>query len=307
MIATRAISAALAAALLASVSASAQTDQSPPQGASQGGAPGVEWDKKRLDRLERSVDRLENTIAHMKPDKAPPNLVEPDPEVIALEARADELNQRVTDMQDALAKVNGALDAANLEIDRSHKAEADARGVNDALTTRVAQLESKLAAMEQAQAAAAAPAANAAGGQLGAGGPTGATTGDSATDFHAAMQLVLNDNWSEAAKAFSDFVQRWPNAPEAAEAHYWLAETYYRRDDQPNSALEYAASIKDWPHSKWAPDATVKLAYAFSYLGRNKDACATLGEFDRRYGKAAGASVKSRAETLKTKAKCGRS
>lgn len=300
----------LAGALLFTVGASApalsQDDGPPPQAAQAQPPAGIEWDKKRLDRLERAVERLENTIAHMRPDKAPPNLVEPDPEVVALEARADELTAHIGDLESALRKVNGDLDNASLALDRSHKAEADDRAANDALSARVTALEGKIADMEKAQAAAAAAApAPAADGSAAPGSLGPSPTGDSAAEFRSAMALMTNGDYSGASKAFADFVGRWPNAPETPEAHYRLAETYYVRDDQPNSALEYAASLKDWPHAKWAPDATVKLAQAFSNLGHDKDACATIGEFDRRYAKEATASVKSRAATLKTKAKCG--
>ena len=117
--------------------------------------------------------------------------------------------------------------------------------------------------------------------------------------------MMTSGDYTAASNAFAAFVAKWPNAPETPEAHYRLAETYYIRDDQPNSALEYAASLEGWPRAKWAPDATVKLAQAFSNLGHDKDACATLSEFDRRYAKDATTSVKGRAATLKTKAKCG--
>ena len=183
-----------------------------------------------------------------------------------------------------LRKINGDLDTANLELDRSHKAEAETRAANDALTARVTALEGKIADIEKAQAAAAAAAAAApaADGSTGAtGGSMGAApTGDSTAEFHSAMALMTNGDYAGASQAFAAFVAKWPGAPETPEAHYRLAETYYVRDDQPNSAaLETAASLKDWPHAKWAPDATVKLALAFSNLGHDKDACATLGGF----------------------------
>ena len=311
MISKRILPAVLMGALLFTVGASAPALSQDERPAAAGpAAPGIEWDKKRLDRLERAVERLDNTIAHMKPDRAPPNLVEPDPEVVALEARADEMTAHIGDLESALRKINGDLDNANLELDKSHKAAADAHAANDALAARVAALEGKIADIEKAQAAAAAAAAPppAADGSTGvSGGSMGAApTGDSAAEFRSAMALMTNGDYSGASQAFAAFVAKWPNAAETAEAHYRLAETYYVRDDQPNSALEYAASLKDWPHAKWAPDATVKLAQAFSNLGHDKDACATLGEFDRRYAKDATASVKSRAVSLKTKAKCGR-
>jgi tol-pal system protein YbgF len=311
MIAKRILPAVLAAALTGAVSASAQNyPVDPPQDgrpapadAVQAPPPAVEWDKKRLDRLERAVERLENTIARIKPDKAPPNLVEPDPEVLALEARADDLTNRVNDLESALRKVNGALDTANIEIDRSHKAEADARAASQALEARVTALEAKLSDMEKAAQAAAQP-PQAAQVQPAAGG-SGLPPGDPAADFKAAMDLLLGADFVNAGRAFQDFIAKYPNAPEIPEAHYRLAETYYGREDLKDAVVEYATAIQDWPRARWAPDATVKLAYAFDSLQKAHDACATLGEFERHYAKEAPASVKTRALALKSKAKCG--
>jgi tol-pal system protein YbgF len=312
MIAKHALPAVLTAALLASAlgatAAWAQSDQGGPAAAAP--APGIEWDKKRLDRLERAVDRLENTIAHQRPDRAPPNLVEPDPEVIALESRTDDLTQRLTDLQDVLTKVNGALDTANIEITRSHKAEADERAANEELKARVAQLETKLTAMEQAAQAAQAAQAGApntlgggAAGQPGDGGGAAAPS-DPAGDFKVAMDLILSNDFTGAGRAFNAFVTKYPDDAHAPEAHYWLGEIAFRLDDQQNAVAEYAKAIERYPKAKWAPDAMVKLARGLAYLKHPHEACAALGEFETRYARSAGASVKASAASVKTAAKC---
>ncbi len=308
MIVKHAIPAVLTAALLASaVGAGAAWSQAEPQGAA-APPPGIEWDKKRLDRLERAVDRLENTIAHQRPDKAPPNLVEPDPEVIALESRADELNTRITDLQDVLTKVNGALDAANIEINRSHKAEADERSANDELRGRVAALETKLAALEQAaQAAQQAQTAGqlppqGGGADAGGGAPVAS---DPAADFKIAMDMISSGDFSGANHAFTGFVAKHPDDARAPEAHYWLGEIAFRMADQQNAVAEFAKAIERWPKTRWAPDAIVKLAQGLNNLHQPKQACAALGEFDRRYAKGAPASVMANALTVKSSAKCG--
>jgi tol-pal system protein YbgF len=302
----RILPAVLTGALLLAASASvpALGQDSGPQAQTPPPA-GVEWDKKRLDRLERAVERLENTIARIKPDRAPPNLIEPDPEVVALEARADELTARIGDLESALRKVNADLDTANIDLDKSHKAIADARAANDTLGQRVTLLEAKMADMEKAQAAAAAAAA-AAQTPAPDGAPGAQPSGDSAAEFKNAMSLMTNGDYTGASGAFTAFVAKWPAAPETPEAHYRLAETFYIRDEQDKSAVEYAASLQGWPRAKWAPDATVKLAQAFANIGHNKEACATLGELERHYAKDATPSVKSRAAAVKTQAKCGR-
>jgi tol-pal system protein YbgF len=297
---------ALTAALLASTVAFAQSDRAPPpQPAPDAGAasPGVEWDKKRLDRLERNVERLENTIAHIKPQNAPPNLIEPDPEVVALEARVEDALSRVGDLETALRRMNGELDQANIEVEKSHKAEAAARTDADALQARVAQLEAKLTAIQQAQAA---TGQGGQPGQLGAGAPpeAAAPAGDPATDFKAAMQLMRSGEYDGASKALQDYLAHYPSGHDVPEAHYQLAETLYMREAYGDAAPEYVASLKGWPKTRWAPDALEKLSETLDKIHNRKEACGAIDEFQRRYAKEAAPAVKARAAALRSRAKC---
>jgi tol-pal system protein YbgF len=290
---------AAAAALLTSASVQAQVQPRYPvrgPAAAEQEIPGVEWDKKRLERLERTVRKLEGQLARVKPGEAPPALTEPDPDVVQLTARVEEMSGRVGDLELALKRVNGDLETTTAELERTKKSEAAARSDADALRTRVAQLESKVATMEQAAAAAAAAEA--------AAQPQPSATGSSADDFKAAMALMLSGEYTGANKAFSDFLVNWPGAAEAAEAHFRLGETYYIGDDNGAAVGEYAKALKGWPKTKWAPDASAKLALALANQGQTKQACAAAAEFDKRYAATAAAGTKSKVAALKTKAKC---
>jgi len=278
----------LAAVLAAGVSVggvTAQTKTTPPP-------PAIEWDKKRLEKLERNVRKLERAVTQ-RAENGVPTIIEPDAEVVALQARIEETAGRMQDLEASLRKLNADLETTNFELNQVRTAHNEARREIDALRTRNAELESKVSAFEQAQAAAAAAAA----------GPVSAT-GQSSTDFKAAMQLMLDGEYAGAAKAFEDFIAVWPEAPETPEAWYRLAETRYVADDHAGAAAAYSKALKGWPKSKWAGDGTVKLGASLSALGRNKDACAAVAEFDKRYGASAAAAVKTRAASLKTKAKC---
>jgi tol-pal system protein YbgF len=280
----------------------ALAQDAPAAGAPAAAAPESQWDKKRLERLDRNVERIENAIARMKPDKAPPNLIEPDPEVIALTARVDELTGRLGDYEAALRRSNSQLDAVSIELDKSRKAEASARADNEALQARVGQMETRLAALEQAAEAAKAQAA----AQAPVAGDPAAipAPGDPATDFKAAKALMLHQDFAGASHAFQDFLARWPDSPLAAEAHYQLGETYFVVKDHENAAQQYLASLTGWPKTKWAPDALVRLAGSLQALGHGKQACAAVSEFEKRYAKEAGASAKARAAAVRTQAKC---
>jgi TolA-binding protein len=247
--------------------ASAQT-QDPP--------PGIEWDKKRLERLERNVRRLERAIGQFN-ENGEPLIIQPDPETVALQGQVEVLSRRVSDLEETLRRVNGQLEQNQFDFERSQRA----------LSDRIATLESRLGAAEEALAV-----------------PTSAT-GDSKADFDAAMQMMMAGEYAAAARAWEAYVQVWPQAPETAEAWYRLGETRYIGSDGAGAAAAYATALKGWPRTRWAPDATAKLAASLADLGRNREACAAVGEFDRRYASAAAAAVKARAASTRTKAQCG--
>ena len=87
-------------------------------------------------------------------------------------------------------------------------------------------------------------------------------------------------------------------APHAREAYYLLGESYYVRSQYGDATTAYARALKDWPKTAWAPDATVKLSRALvSRPTATDQACAALGEYNRRYDATAPKAVKARAAT----------
>lgn len=278
--------AALAIAFAAAGAASAQNARSK---AEDEAVPGVEWDKKRLERLERNLRKFERAL-NQNNEAGTPTLIEPDPEVVALQAVVDGLTRRIDDLEATNQRQNGSLDEKTAEVSALRRLAAEQRAQLDELRTRVAEVESKLAAQEQAAAQAEA---------IGE-----ATSGDPAKDFQSAMQLMLDGEYAGAGTAFEAFVERFPDAAQAPEAWYRLGETRYLREDFTGAATAYASALKGWPKAKWAPEATLKLGAALNSLKRDTQACAALKEFDRRYAPGSAAALRGRATALKTRAKC---
>jgi tol-pal system protein YbgF len=270
--------------------------------AAQAPAP-IEWDKKRLEKLERNVRKLEGDLARLKPDKAPPQLLEPDPELVALQGRVDDLTQRLLDLDATLKRVNAALDQSALDLDTLKKDDGAAHADADALRTRVDALETQVKALTPPPPPPGAAAASSPDAAATAGAPPSA---DPAQAFASAMKTMRDGDYAAAEKAFQDYLTSWPDGPDAAEAHYRLAETLYVRDDQAGAASEYARALKGFPKAVWAGDALVKLGMALQSRGDDTKACQALAEFGKRYAASAPATVKSRAAALKTKAKCHR-
>ena len=197
---------------------------------------------------------------------------------------------RVDDMEATVKSLNGTAETLAADLAAARRDLVAAQAQNRDLVARLAQVESAQAAMTVATAASAVPAA--------ATAPS-----DPAAAFAAARALMDAGRFAEAGDAFEAYTVAHAGQPNAAEANYWLGETFYVRENYGDAAQAYIVALKTWPKSAWAPDALVKLSTSLIALKQPGEACKTLGEFDRRYGSAP-APVKARAKAARTSAKC---
>ena len=61
----------------------------------------IQWDKRRLEQLDRNVRRLERAVTQRNAS-GQPVLVEPDPEVVALTGRVAGMDRRLNDLEATL-------------------------------------------------------------------------------------------------------------------------------------------------------------------------------------------------------------
>ena len=249
------------------------------------GPPVIEWDKRRLERLERNVRKLESQLARANRDpNAAPTIIEPDPEVVALQSRVEELVTRLSDMETTLRRVNSELESTSFDLAQARRDQVAASNEIGPLRTRIAELETKIATLEQVAAA-----------------PSPA---NAQADFDAAVKLVQDGAHNEAIQALEAFVEKYPDATQTGEAYYRLGETYYVRDEPELAAAAYSKSLRGWPQTRWAAEGTLKLATSLANIGRNREACGAVAEFDKRYAQGSSANARSRAASIKTRAKC---
>jgi len=254
--------------------------------------PATEWDKKRLERLDRNVRKLERTIGSYEnktgKNAGPPSLIEPDPEVVALQATVEILSRKLDDQAQQITQLTGQLEEAN----HASRQQADKAAAQEArIGTLVQRLGLIEAHLKDVDAALAGPP------------PPPPTTGTAEGDFNQAYDLLTNGNMDDAERAFSEFTTKWSTAPQAAEAWFRLGQIRTVKGDVSGSVAAYATSLKGWPKTSWAPEATVKLANALSASDPAKS-CIALGEFNKRYATGASAAIKSQAKALSTKGKC---
>jgi tol-pal system protein YbgF len=191
--------------------------------------------------------------------------------------------------------LTGQVETLAHDLDQSRKDAADAKAAVDALADRVDKLEK--AAATQAPPPPPPPPGTAPSAE------EGPAMSDPKTAYDHARELMLNGDYAGAAAAFQGFIDRYADTPNAPAARYWLGEIKFVQQDYAGAAQSYVAALHGWPSMPWAPDATVRLASSLVELNRPHEACAALGELERRYPKAPEAT-KTRAAAVREKAKC---
>lgn len=121
--------------------------------------------------------------------------------------------------------------------------------------------------------------------------------------YDRAFGLLGQGDYGAAEVALSDFLAAYPEDPLAANAKYWLGETYYVRGDYQQAAVTFAEAYQSYPNSSKAPDNLLKLGLSLAGLGNTADACGTLAELPRRHPNAA-ASILQRGKQEIQKLDC---
>ena len=122
--------------------------------------------------------------------------------------------------------------------------------------------------------------------------------------FDAAVGLYRDKQYDEAERSFSAFLQKNPKSRLAADATYYLGESYAQRGRSREAAEQYLKVSTDFSASTRAPDAMLHLGISLKSLGAKEQACATFAEIARKYPNAP-AYVKSGADRESKRAQCG--
>ena len=242
----------------------------------------IEWDKRRLEQLDRNVRRLERALTQRNA-AGEPVLVEPDPEVVTLQGQFGLMNQRLEDLEATVRRINGDNERLTFQLDEAQRDTA-------ALRARLLDAEARIEKLETAA-------------ELNAPIEAHSPTGDAAQDLAAAVQLMSSDR-ARGARALETVIATWPDTPQAREANSRLGDIRASSNDKAGAVPFYAAALKDWPRIGWAADTTLKLADALLATNRKTQGCAALGEFTRRYAPAASDTLKARATQMKTANGC---
>ena len=128
-------------------------------------------------------------------------------------------------------------------------------------------------------------------------------SGDAQTLYQQGYGALLQKDYAGAEIAFSQLVNAYPNDALAANAQYWLGESYYVRGQYKNAADAFLKGYKKYKSGDKAPDTLLKLGMALAELGQKDAACSTLDELKTKYPTAP-EHIGEEAKAWRTKAGC---
>jgi len=130
-----------------------------------------------------------------------------------------------------------------------------------------------------------------------------AASHDPTGDYERAFSLLKSGDNSGAQKAFSTFIERYPEDNLAGNARYWLGEAYYVQNFYDKAARTFADAYQKSPQGSKAPDNLLKLGLSLAGLGRKEDACVSLSQLDKEFG-STGSAIVRRGEQEATSLGC---
>jgi TolA-binding protein len=248
------------------------------------------WDAKRLQKLDRNVRKLERSVSRVENKKGtPPILIEPDPEVVALQATVENQARKLDEQGGSITTLIGQVE------DLQHQNQLLLQQINnqtarmDTLTKRADLADAHLKDLDA---------------QLAPPPPPPTSTGSAEGDFNQAFNLMSSGQTDDAGRAFEAFTTTYPQSAQTPEAWFRLGQIRAMKSDPSGAVSAYATALKGWPKTSWAPEATVKLAQALNDSNRPTDVCASLSQFDKVYAKLATNDIRNQAKSLKDKNRC---
>lgn len=103
-------------------------------------------------------------------------------------------------------------------------------------------------------------------------------------------------DYSNAAQAFQDFLDKNPSGPLASNARYWMGESFYANKDYGGAARVFLDGYQKDQKGPKAPDSLLKLGMSLTNLDKKKEACATFDKLSKDFPAAANKFTRLSAE-----------
>jgi len=109
--------------------------------------------------------------------------------------------------------------------------------------------------------------------------------------FNEGYRNLSEGRYKKAREQFLSFLDTNPTSPEASDAIYWIAESYYREGKFEQSILEFQRFIDTYPRDSRVPLAYLRQGLSLVNIGRNEEAKLFLQTLIDKYPKSDEAKI----------------
>jgi tol-pal system protein YbgF len=179
-------------------------------------------------------------------------------EIAALRSQIDELRRAQEANAQTMAKIAEDVKALNAQ---SAFLVGEAKGMRAELT-RIAPIADEDHALVQSLRASVDDLRKAA-----AAGPATVSGNVTAEKMYAAAMASFQvDDYRQALLGWADLMKKFPDDPLAANAQYWIGETYYRQRDFRSALPEFRKVVDSYAKSPQVPEALLKVGLCYRAL-----------------------------------------
>ena len=100
--------------------------------------------------------------------------------------------------------------------------------------------------------------------------------GDELGQYQYAMNLLKQGDYETAEKAFIEFMSVGSDVKLLSNSNFWLAETYYVRENYKDAAKSYLNLYQKYPEAQKAPNALLKLGISLVNMDQREQGCVTF-------------------------------
>lgn len=175
-----------------------------------------------------------------------------------------DLDSRLEQIENSIAAVKKTLDALGVEIEglggRLGAYEAGA------LTGPVARKPAMVREASAAEKAKKLP-EPAVADEPGADDEVGEATGDPGEVYRMAQDALSQEDYSEAIRLFSLFIDAFPEHQFTDNAQFWIGECYYRAGEFEKAIDNYNKVVEDFPQGSKVADAILRIGLLYKRAG----------------------------------------
>jgi len=202
------------------------------------------------------------------------------PDVVRVEEKTDTILADQSQMKKAILHLDSLL---NSDAEASRELRAEIRSsVSDlmeqfqAMQANMNDMQDKIGQLAQGQSGRFSVVTPSRPSDSAASDTTGTTTPPPGIDcqvlYDNSFVNIRRGQYDDAIKGFNDYLKYCGSQELAADAHYWLGESYYSLEKYKDGIAEYDNVARNYATSKKRSGAMYKMARCYEELGQKKDA-----------------------------------